>query len=540
MSLLAVQALRIAFGSQEVVHGVTFSVRPGEKVALVGESGSGKTVMALSLMGLAEGATLQGEVLLDARADAHGLAPVRDLTQLSAKQMRTIRGRDIAMIFQEPMTALNPVFTIGDQIAEVLRNQGMDRAQAARQVLQLLAQTGIEEPAQRARAFAHQLSGGQRQRAMIAMALAGRPRLLLADEPTTALDPSVRQQVLELLARLQADMGMALLLITHDLPLVRRFADRVIVMEHGRIVEQGSVADVFTHPQHACTRRLLDSRPVRNVVAADAQAPLTLQAQRLRVVYPRPGAGWFPWRARALGRVALEGADIALPAGQTLGVVGESGSGKSTLALALLGLVKSTGTVSVFGRRWGLGRASDLDNRKDLQVVFQDPFSSLSPRMTLEEIVGEGLRVHAPTLDAQARRERVLQSLDAVGLDEARFPALLQRYPHQFSGGQRQRVAIARALVVEPRVLILDEPTSALDASMAGQILQLLQSLQRERGLAYVLISHDVDVIRAMAHQVVVMKDGQIREQGPLESVFGAPADPYTRALLASAPVVGE
>ena len=529
MTLLQVRDLRIAFGTQEVVHGISFDLAAGEKLALVGASGSGKTVTALSLLGLAEGAQLSGQVQLQSSTGA------QQLTKLSPRQLRQLCGREVAMIFQEPMTALNPVLTIGEQIAEVLRDVvGLPKAAAARQVVALLEQTGIDAPAQRARAYAHQLSGGQRQRAMIAMALAGQPRLLLADEPTTALDPAVRLQILELLERLQAQHGMAILLITHDLPLVRRFADRVAVMEHGQLVEQGSVQDIFERPQHPCTRQLLRSNPQRDLVAAPpASAEPALQATQLQVGYPRTGPGWRGW-LRTDRFVALQSTDFSLRAGETLGVVGASGSGKTTLALASLGLVPFSGTLRVFGKAWGTTAALDRANRKQVQVVFQDPFSSLSPRLTVEEIVGEGLQVHAPELDAAQRRAQVVQALLEVGLDGTRFPGLLQRYAHQFSGGQRQRIAVARALVVQPRALVLDEPTSALDASMARELLQMLQRLQKEKGLAYLFISHDMAVMRAMAHRVVVMQDGQILEQGTAERVFGSPQTDCTRALLAA------
>jgi len=528
MSLLQVQDLRIAFEGHGVVHGVNFSIAAGEKLALVGESGSGKTVTALSLLGLAEGASVSGQVLFQAEQGAV------DVLQLPPRQLRALRGQDIAMVFQEPMTALNPLFTVGEQIAEVLQlKMGASSRDAALQSVALLAETGIAEPERRAKAYPHQLSGGQRQRAMIAMALACKPKLLIADEPTTALDVTVRQQILDLLDTLQRKNGMAVLLITHDLNLVRRFADRVAVMERGHIVEQGGVADLFAAPQHAYTRRLLESRPSRNVVDVAPDAERAVQTQALRVAYSVPRAGLRGW-FRQGEFVAVHGADIQLNAGQTLGIVGESGSGKSTLALAVLNLLKFSNTVTVFGEAWGQGGQSDLRKRQQLQVVFQDPFSSLSPRMTVEEIVGEGLLVHEPGLAPDATRLRVVDALQDVGLDEAQFPGLLQRYPHQFSGGQRQRIAIARALIVRPRVLVLDEPTSALDVTMAQQILELLQRLQAERGLAYLLITHDVAVIRAMAHQVVVMKDGQIVEQGPLDAVLQQPEHAYTRTLLAA------
>jgi microcin C transport system ATP-binding protein len=535
MHLLDVADLRIAFGGQEVVHGIHFYVRPGEKLALVGESGSGKTVTALSLLGLAQGAKVQGRAdfgPLDAAVPVHDTRV--DLLRLPERPLRALRGQDIAMIFQEPMTALNPLLTIGDQISEVLeQKQGLARRESASEAIQLIANVGIAEPERRFAAYPHQLSGGQRQRAMIAMALACRPKLLLADEPTTALDVTVQRQVLDLLSSLQAQYGMAVLLITHDLNLVRHFADRVAVMENGHIVEAGTVEAVFAQPQHAYTRRLLNSVPRRKVVPANTVSAEVLQGQAVRVTYPLPGKGWTRWWQRG-EFVAVQGADFRLRAGQTLGIVGESGSGKSSLALAALGLQPSSGNLKVLDQAWGQGRAADRALRQGIQVVFQDPFSSLSPRLTVEEIVGEGLRVHAPALDAAARKIRVLACLEDVGLDETLFPGLLQRYPHQFSGGQRQRIAIARALIVQPQVLVLDEPTSALDVSMAQQVLQLLQRLQAERRLAYVLITHDVAVIRAMAHQVMVMQAGQVVEQGGVDAVLDEPQHPYTRTLLSA------
>jgi microcin C transport system ATP-binding protein len=532
--LLDVKSLGVAFGGKSVVHGIDFRIAAGEKLALVGESGSGKTVTALSLLRLAQNADVTGTAqLLDAASASHG----RDLLSIPERELRGIRGKEIAMIFQEPMTALNALYSVGDQIAEVLElHEGLSARAAQAAAVQLLADTGIPEPARRARAFPHQLSGGQRQRAMIGMALACKPRLLLADEPTTALDVTVRAQILELLADLQRKHGMAVLLITHDLNLVRRFADRVAVMENGHIVEQGPVAAVFDAPQHAYTRKLIDSHPERNVaaVAVGVGAQPVLEAAGLRVSYPvsRPGiAGWF----RKGEFIAVENADFRIAPGETLGVVGESGSGKSTLALAALGLLKYRGALKVDGKGWAVDRASDLALRRVMQVVFQDPFSSLSPRMTVEQIVGEGLRVHAPELGTAQRRTRALAALADVGLSEAQFPSLLDRYPHEFSGGQRQRLAIARALIVDPQLLVLDEPTSALDVTIQKQVLGLLQRLQRERGLSYLLITHDVEVIRAMAHQVIVMKDGAILEAGPVERVLDAPAHPYTQKLVAAA-----
>ena len=536
MTLLDVRGLRVAFGDKEVVHGIDFSIAAGEKLALVGESGSGKTVTALSLLRLVQNAEIGG------MADFAGLSDLAagascDLLSMPEQALRGVRGKEIAMIFQEPMTALNALYSVGDQVAEVLElHEGLSKRAAHDAAVQLLADTGIPEPARRARALPHQLSGGQRQRAMIAMALACKPRLLLADEPTTALDVTVRAQILELLADLQRRYGMAVLLITHDLNLVRRFADRVAVMESGHIVEQGAVATVFDAPQHPYTRRLIDSRPARDVVAldsADTKDPL-LAASALRVSYPVPIAGIRGWFSKG-AFVAVEGADFQIAPGETLGVVGESGSGKSTLALAALGLLRHEGALAVGGRPWGEGGAADRALRRVMQVVFQDPFSSLSPRMTVEQIVGEGLTVHAPELDTAARRVRALAALADVGLSEAQFPALLDRYPHEFSGGQRQRLAIARALIVDPKLLVLDEPTSALDVTIQKQVLGLLQRLQRERGLSYLLITHDVEVIRAMAHRVIVMKDGAILEAGTVEQVLDAPTHPYTQKLVAAA-----
>ncbi len=533
-ALLEVQDLHVAFGAKTVVEGVSFAIERGEKLALVGESGSGKTVTALALLRLLHDARISGRALFDDGERA------RDLLALPARELRGLRGDDIAMIFQEPMTALNPLMTIGEQIAEVLRlKRGSDRAAAARAAAELLARTGIPDARRRAGAYPHQLSGGQRQRAMIAMALACEPKLLLADEPTTALDVSLRGQILDLLGELQRANGMAVLLITHDLNLVRRFADRVAVMQHGRLVEQGATADIFDAPQHPYTRKLMASKPERDVDERPPEPGATpaLAAHDLRVVYPTPLPGIRGWFSKG-EFVALHGADFSIPPGRTLGVIGESGSGKSTLAQAALGLLprkQVAGEVQVAGRRWQLKAAADKPLRRVVQVVFQDPFSSLSPRMTVEEIVGEGLLVHVPELTAPERAARVRAALAEVGLAEQQFPNLLARYPHEFSGGQRQRIALARALIVQPQLLVLDEPTSALDVTIQKQVLALLQQFQKERDLSYLLITHDVDVVRAMAHEVIVLKDGAVVETGSAAEVLGAPRHAYTQKLLAAA-----
>ncbi|GKS76733.1 dipeptide ABC transporter ATP-binding protein [Acidovorax sp. SUPP950] len=534
--LLQVQDLHVRFGDKEVVRGVGFDIAAGEKLALVGESGSGKTITALSILRLAGDAHITGRALMDGQ----------DLLALSEREMRGVRGGDIAMVFQEPMTALNPLMAVGDQVAEVLQlKQALSRAQARQAAVELLASTGIPEPARRADAFPHQLSGGQRQRAMIAMALASRPRLLLADEPTTALDVTLRGQILDLLSDLQRQTGMAVLLITHDLHLVRKFADRVAVMEHGVLVESGAVSDVFRSPQHAYTQRLIGSVPRRDVLEPEASATAVpaAQAHALRVAYatPLPGIrGWF----RRGEFVAVKGADFSIAPARTLGVVGESGSGKSTLAQALLGLLPYQGDLRIAGQGWQLpaqrNTPANQALRRQVQVVFQDPFSSLSPRLTVEEIVGEGLRVHEPGLPPADRRARVESALEDVGLTDAQFPGLLARYPHEFSGGQRQRLAIARALILSPRLLVLDEPTSALDVTIQQQVLALLQRLQKERSLSYLLITHDVAVIRAMAHDVIVMKDGEVLESGPVQAVLDAPRHPYTQRLVSAAGLDGE
>ena len=523
-ALLSIEHLSVRFGSSTVVDDLTLDVAAGEKFALVGESGSGKSITALSVLRLVDAATTRGRIRFDGQ----------DLMAKSEREMRAIRGAAISMIFQEPMTALNPLYTVGNQIAEVLELHEALRPQAARaRAIELLAKTGIPDPQHRVDAYPHQLSGGQRQRAMIAMALACRPRLLIADEPTTALDVTIQAQILTLLDALQSEFGMALLFITHDLNLVRRFSHRVGVMERGRLVEIGPTQDVFANPQHPYTRRLLASRPERHVAAIADDAPVLLSARGVEVEF-QVSRGWFTKRRIE----AVRAATLQLRRGETLGIVGESGSGKTTLGMALLALQPIAGGEIEFGgtRTDGADRQTLRGMRRQLQVVFQDPFASLSPRRTVGQIVGEGLALHRPELTDAERDAAVLEMLDEVGLSARHGVAdVLQRYPHEFSGGQRQRIAIARAVVLRPQVLVLDEPTSALDVSVQQQVLALLVDLQRRHGMSYVFISHDLAVVRAMAHRVLVMKDGAIVEEGPAEALFAAPREVYTQVLVAAA-----
>ena len=445
-----------------------------------------------------------------------------------------MRGRDIAMIFQEPMTALNPLYTVGNQIAEVLElHEGLGKQQARARAVELLARTGIPDPGRRVDAFPHQLSGGQRQRAMIAMALACRPKLLIADEPTTALDVTIQAQILLLLDDLQREYGMAILFITHDLNLVRRFTHRVGVMEKGRLVEQGLTTDVFARPRHPYTIKLISSRPQREVRPIASGAPILAAARDVNVDFAS-AKGWFGKEVFH----AVRNATLALKRGETLGIVGESGSGKTTLGMALLALQPiAAGEVTLEGTRLDdASRTTLRAMRRRMQVVFQDPFASLSPRMTIEQIVGEGVALHMPELSRDERRQRIMTMLAEVGMSEAAgITDVLTRYPHEFSGGQRQRIAIARAVVLHPEVLVLDEPTSALDVSVQQQVLKLLSALQVKYGMSYVFISHDLAIVRAMAHRVLVMKDGVIIEQGEAEALFAAPREPYTKTLLAAA-----
>ncbi|WP_316150391.1 ABC transporter ATP-binding protein [Cupriavidus sp. BIC8F] len=528
-TLMCVDKLSVTFGHGEhatrAVREVSFDLRAGERYALVGESGSGKTVTALAMLRLVEDAYYDGAIRFEGK----------DLLAVSDREMRGIRGAEIAMIFQEPMTALNPLYTIGNQIVETLAlHEGLDRRAARERAIALLERTGISDAAHRFDSFPHQLSGGQRQRAMIAMALACRPKLLLADEPTTALDVTIRAQIMDLLRDLQAEFGMAVMLITHDLNLVRSFAQRVGVMEKGVLVETGETAQVFAAPQHPYTRKLIDSRPRREVLPLVPLAPVLLEARKLSVNYARKRrglAGWFGKDQFA----AVKDVDFQLREGETVGIVGESGSGKTTLAHTVLALQrKSGGTIHFLGRSFDTATRDDRRQlRARMQVVFQDPFGSLAPRMTIEQIVGEGLALHQPGLSREGTRQRVIEALREVGLDRT----ALGRYPHEFSGGQRQRIAIARVLILKPQILVLDEPTSALDVSIQQQVLALLSQLQHKYNLTYLFISHDLAVIRAMAHRVLVMKAGEVVEVGDTEAVLGAPQHPYTRKLMAAAQV---
>ena len=522
--LLEIDRLCVRFGASTVVDDVSFSIAPGEKFALVGESGSGKSITALSVLRLVDSATTTGAIRFAGE----------DLVAKNERQMQGLRGSRIGMIFQEPMTALNPLYTVGNQIVEVLALHEALRPNAARtRAIELLQRTGIPDPEAKVDAYPHQLSGGQRQRAMIAMALACSPQLLICDEPTTALDVTIQAQILALLDELQAEMGMALLFITHDLNLVNRFTHRVGVMERGKLVEIGETAAVFANPQHPYTQRLLATRPQRVVQPLAADAPVLVEAKAAEVQFAIP-TGWFSKRQFR----AVKQATLQLRRGETLGIVGESGSGKTTLGMALLALQPiASGEIRLDGTRIDNADRSTLRAmRKRMQVVLQDPFASLSPRMTVGQIVDEGLALHQPDLSPAQREAKVLAMLDEVGLSAARgIHGVLQRYPHEFSGGQRQRIAIARAVVLEPEILVLDEPTSALDVSVQQQVLALLAELQQRRGLSYIFISHDLAVIRAMAHRVIVMKNGDVVEEGETLALFDAPQQAYTRELLAAA-----
>ena len=550
-SLLRYENFSLSFGSGRrekfAVRDLSLEIGMGERIALVGESGSGKTLTALSPLRLQpEGAHSTGKIFWR-RADGIEV----NLLDLSLEEIREVRGREIAMIFQEPMTALNPLFTIGNQIVEAVQVHEplLPLVECRKTAVALLKKTGIPEAEERFHAYPHQLSGGQRQRAMIAMALACKPRLLIADEPTTALDVSLRLQILDLLKDLQEeakDRGeMAILLITHDLNLVRHFAHRVGVLNQGCLVESGSTHEVFAHPKNNYTEQLVNSQPVRELLPLVPLAPVLLKVNDLTVSYPQSnysGAGLriTKWFTKAKRNTVLQPVSFQLKQGQTIGVIGESGSGKTTLAMAVLGLLGETtarlaGDVEVLDQSWQvLSPLARRAMRANLQVIFQDPFGSLSPRMTIFEIVAEGLNIHQPKLSLADREVRVVEILREVGLDRS----AMTRYPHEFSGGQRQRIAIARALILKPQILVLDEPSSALDVSIQKQVLALLSSLQKKYNLAYLIISHDLAVIRAMSHELMVLRGGEVVEYGETEAMIANPKEPYTKALFAAAELV--
>jgi len=526
-TILSVRDLSVAFhqggNTSLAVDRVSFDIRRGEVVALVGESGSGKSVTANSIL-----------KLLPYPAASHPSGEIhfngKDLLKASDAELRAVRGNDITMIFQEPMTSLNPLHSIERQIGEILKlHQDIEGPAARVKILELLNQVGIREPEKRLAAYPHELSGGQRQRVMIAMALANRPELLIADEPTTALDVTVQAQILELLKNLKEEHGMSMLFITHDLGIVRKFADRVCVMTRGRIVETGPVEEIFTNPQHAYTRHLLAAEPKGAPRPADDSQPVVIEAEDVKV--------WFPIKAGFLRRVvehvkAVDGIDLKLRAGHTLGVVGESGSGKTTLGLALTRLISSKGRIAFVGQDIaGRTFAEMRPLRRRMQIVFQDPYGSLSPRMSVADIVAEGLKIHEPSLSEAERDHRVAAALEETGLD----PSTRWRYPHEFSGGQRQRIAIARAMVLKPEFVMLDEPTSALDMSVQAQVVELLRDLQAKHNLAYLFISHDLKVVRALANDIIVMRSGRVVEKGPANDIIERPGEAYTKALMAAA-----
>ena len=520
--LVEVADLHVAFRGELAVRGVDFQIERGETLALVGESGSGKSVTALSIL-----------QLLPYRYASHPRGSIKvdgqEVVGAGEAAMLAVRGERVGMVFQEPMTSLNPLHDIEKQIGEILFvHRGMDRRQARTRTLELLELVGLQDAEQRLRAYPHQLSGGQRQRVMIAKALAAEPDLLIADEPTTALDVTIEAQILALLRELKQRLNMAMLLITHDLDVVRKMADRVCVMTAGRLVEQGPAKEVFAAPQHAYTQALLAAAPSGDPVSARPNAPVALAAKKLGVSFDL-ARGWF---SRRRPFKAVDDVSLRIHQGETVGVVGESGSGKTTLAMALLRLVASSGEIALDGRPiHGLTANALRPLRQWMQIVFQDPYGSLAPRLSVHQIVEAGLKIHRPEMSRADRRERAAGVLADVGLG----PEVLDRYPHEFSGGQRQRIAIARAIVLEPKLLVLDEPTSALDLSVQAQIVELLRELQRRLGLAYLFISHDLKVVRALAHELIVMKDGRVVEHGPAADVFAAPQTAYTKALMAAA-----
>ena len=525
--LLSVRDLQVRFRQDgtvtDAVRGVSFDIEKGRTLALVGESGSGKSVTALSVL-----------KLLPYPAASHPGGSILykgdDMLAADDRALRRVRGNDITMIFQEPMSSLNPLHTVERQIGEILKlHRGMSDRQARERTLELLDQVRIVEPESRLKSYPHQLSGGQRQRVMIAMALANEPDLLIADEPTTSLDVTVQAQILQLLKDLQAKQGMAMLFITHDLGIVRRMADHVCVMTKGEIVEDGPTERLFTAPEHPYTRHLLSAEPKGEPPKADPTAPVVMTAENLKV--------WFPIKRGVMRSVvghvkAVDGIDVEVRQGQTLGVVGESGSGKTTLGLALLRMISSDGRIVFMGKDiQGLKWKETRPLRRDMQIVFQDPFGSLSPRMLVADIVAEGLRIHASDLTSAQVEERVIKALEEVGLD----PESRHRYPHEFSGGQRQRISVARAMILEPKFVMLDEPTSALDMSVQAQVVDLLRDLQKAHGLAYLFISHDLRVVRALSNDVIVMRHGHVVESGSAQEIFDDPKTDYTKALMAAA-----
>lgn len=525
--LLQIEDLAVAFTqggkTQTAVHASSFDIKPGETVALVGESGSGKSVTALSVL-----------KLLPYPAASHPSGKIlfkgKDLLQASEDEMRAVRGNDITVIFQEPMTSLNPLHTIEKQIIEILElHKGLRENAARERAIELLKQVGIRDAEKRLTAYPHQMSGGQRQRVMIAMALANQPELLIADEPTTALDVTVQAQILELLKDMQVKNKLSMLFITHDLGIVRRIADRCCVMQNGHIVEAGPTSEIFENPQHEYTKHLLSAEPKGAPPKSDHTAPVILEAKDMKV--------WFPIKKGLMRKTvdhvkAVDGIDLTLREGQTLGVVGESGSGKTTLGLAITRLISSQGKIVFLGKdinEYSFKQMRDL--RDQMQVVFQDPFGSLSPRMSVAEIVAEGLGIHMPELSRDEREQKVIDALAETGLD----PETRHRYPHEFSGGQRQRIAIARAIVLEPKFIFLDEPTSALDMSVQAQVVDLLRDIQNRKKLTFIFISHDLKVVKALANEVIVMRFGKVVEQGSSEQIFESPQTDYTKALMAAA-----
>ena len=520
--ILEISELAVAFRGEEVVHGVSFHIDRGETLALVGESGSGKSVTALSVM-----------QLLPYQYASHPRGSVKVANQevigASDDELLPIRGERVGMVFQEPMTSLNPLHTIQKQLGEIMFvHQAMGKREARNRTLELLDVVGLQNAEQRLRAYPHELSGGQRQRVMIAMALANEPDLLIADEPTTALDVTIQAQILTLLDALKERLNMSLLLITHDLGIVRKMADRVCVMKDGEIVEQASASSIFKSPQHDYTKRLLGASTTGDPIQEDPSAPLVMNATSLSVEFDL-AKGWFT-RKHALE--AVKDVSVDIRRGQTLGIVGESGSGKTTLAMALLKLQTSSGEINLNGQSIERLKPKQLRPlRERMQIVFQDPYGSLPPRLSVNQIVEAGLKVHRQHLSAAERREEVSQVLMDVGID----PDLQDRYPHEFSGGQRQRIAIARAIILNPEIIMLDEPTSSLDVSVQAQIIDLLRDLQRKNNLAYLFISHDLKVVRSLAHHLIVMKDGVMVEQGPADDVFRSPREDYTKSLMAAA-----